>query len=79
MSEAEKSLVRQAVALQLQAERMQEAIVRGEAVDSDQLIRLSGTSKRMLSIIAAKTGRRDQPDGPSLEDLFAVDAGAGAE
>ena len=32
LSEAERSLVRQAVALQLQAERLQEAIVRGEAV-----------------------------------------------
>jgi hypothetical protein len=72
LSEAEKSLVRQAVALQLQAERMQEAIVRSEAVDSDQLIRLSGTSKRLLGIIAAKTGKRDQPDGRSVEDLFAV-------
>src|SRR5450755_3726343 len=44
LSEAELSLVRQACALQLQAERMQGAIVRGELVDSDALIRLSSTS-----------------------------------
>jgi hypothetical protein len=72
LSEAERSMVRQAVAMQLQAERMQEAIVRGEAVDSDALIRLSSTSKRLLSIIAAKAGQRQAPAGPSVEDIFAV-------
>ena len=66
------SLVRQAVALQLQAERMQEMIVRGEAVDSDALIRVSSTSKRLLSIIAAKTGKRKAPAGPNLADYIAA-------
>jgi hypothetical protein len=45
---------------------MQGAIVRGEVVDSDALIRISSTSKRLLWIIAGKTGKRDQPTGPSL-------------
>jgi hypothetical protein len=72
LSEAELSLVRQACALQLQAERMQGAIVRGEVVDSDALIRVSSTSKRLLSIIASKTGKREAPVGPSLQDIFAV-------
>ena len=65
------SLVRQAVALQLQAERLQEMIVRGEAVDSDLLIRVSSTSKRLLSIIAAKTGKRKPAKGPTLADFIA--------
>jgi hypothetical protein len=75
LSEAELSLIRQAVALQLEAERMQAAIVRGEAVDADQLIRVSSTSKRLLNIIADKTGKRDQAAaGPSLLDIFAAPA-----
>jgi hypothetical protein len=72
LSEAELSLVRQACALQLQAERMQGAIVRGETIDADQLIRVSSTSKRLLGIIAGKTGKRDASAGPSLEDIFSV-------
>jgi hypothetical protein len=59
LSEAERSLVRQAVALQLQAELMQAAIVRGEPVDADQLIRVSSTSKRLLGIIASRSGKRN--------------------
>jgi hypothetical protein len=74
LSEAERSLVRQAVALQLQAERMQEMIVRGEAVDSDALIRVSSTSKRLLSIIAAKTGKRKVSAGPTLQEYAAQKA-----
>jgi hypothetical protein len=60
-SEAERSLVRQAVALQLQAERMQEQIVEGEPIDPDQLIRVSSTSKRLLGIIASRAGQRKPP------------------
>ena len=74
LSEAERSLVRQAVALQLQAERLQEMIVRGEAVDSDLLIRVSSTSKRLLSIIAAKTGKRKPAKGPTIGDYLAQKA-----
>jgi hypothetical protein len=62
--------VRQAVALQLQAERMQEAIVRGETVDADQLIRVSSTSKRLLEIIAKKTGKREPTKGQTLMDYL---------
>jgi hypothetical protein len=72
LSEAELSLIRQAVGLQLLAERLQGQIVRGDVVDSDQLIRISSTSKRLLSIIASKTGQRQAASGPSLEDIFSV-------
>jgi hypothetical protein len=80
LSEAERSLVRQAVALQLQAERMQEMIVRGgdgDDVDADQLIRVSSTSKRLLSVIAAKTGMR-KPAGQTISELVASVASEGA-
>jgi hypothetical protein len=86
LSEAELSLVRQACALQLQAERMQGAIVRGEVVDSDALIRISSTSKRLLGIIAGKAGKRTEPQGQDLlRDYLATsnfqvpDAGDDAE
>jgi hypothetical protein len=72
LSEAERSLVRQAVALQLQAERMQAAIVRGETVDADQLIRVSSTSKRLLGIIASRTGKRKPAAGPTLAEYLAA-------
>ena len=75
LSEAERSLVRQAVGLQLQAERMQEAIVRGETVDSDALIRVSSTSKRLLSVIATKAGKR-KPEKPDLKAYLASKASA---
>jgi hypothetical protein len=45
LSEAERSLVRQAVALQLQAERMQEAIVKGGWVTGSAAIPTIRTSK----------------------------------
>jgi hypothetical protein len=63
LSEPEKAIVRQAVALQMQAEAMQQQILQGESVDPDQLIRLSGTSKRLLSIIASRTGQRQAASG----------------
>jgi hypothetical protein len=63
LSEAELSLIRQAVGLQLLAERLQGQIVNGDAVDSDALIRLSSTSKRLLSIIASRTGQRQAASG----------------
>jgi len=78
LSEAERSLVRQAVGLQLQAERMQGAIVRGEPVDSDALIRVSSTSKRLLAVIAAKAGKRKPTDKPNLKDYLAAKAAAEA-
>jgi len=71
LTEAERSLISQAVSLQLEAERLQSAIVRGEIIDTDQLIRISSTSKRLLGIIAGKAGKRE-PAGPSIDDIFSV-------
>lgn len=72
LTEAERSLISQAVALQLEAERLQAAIVSGEIIDTDQLIRISSTSKRLLGIIAGRAGQREAPVGPSVEDIFAL-------
>jgi hypothetical protein len=80
LTESEKSLIRQAAALTLRAEELQSALVLGEDIDTDLLVRLSGTAKRILLSIGAKGDKRKPVDGPSLDDLFAVEAEeAGAE
>jgi hypothetical protein len=69
LTEGEKGIIRQAVALQIQAEQMQEAIVRGEIIDADQLIRVSSTSKRILSAISARAAQ-SKPTGPDLHSYL---------
>jgi hypothetical protein len=64
VTEAELNLIKQSVALQMQAERMQEAIARGEDIDPDQLIRVSSTSKRLLEAIGSKA--KPPPTGQEL-------------
>jgi hypothetical protein len=61
LAESDFSLIKQAVALQMQAEAMQESIVRGEAVDPDALIRVSSTSKRMLEAITTRVEANKPP------------------
>ena len=70
LTEVERGLVKQAAALTLRAEQMQAAIVRGEPIDNDQLIRISGTAKRILGAIGDKASKR-RPAGPSLQDHIA--------
>jgi hypothetical protein len=70
LSESEMALVRQAAALTMQAETMQADIVNGLAIDADQLIRISGTAKRLLGAISAKASAR-KPNTPSLQDHLA--------
>jgi len=66
LSEAEQSLIRQAASLTMRGEQLQAAIVRGEVVDPDELIRLSNTARRCLEGIQ----RREQPK-PSLAEHLA--------
>ena len=61
LTEADLGLIKQSVALQLQAERMQEDIVNGKPIDPDQLIRVSSTSKRMLETITARVEANKPP------------------
>jgi hypothetical protein len=65
LSESESGLIRQAAALALRCEGLQAAIVRGEPVDDDLLVRISGTAKRLLGAIGKKTDSR----GPSVMTL----------
>lgn len=71
VSDVERDLIRQAAGLTLRAEQLQAAIVRGEPVNNDELIRLSSTSKRLLEAIHAKAAKRKTPTGGDLQSYLA--------
>jgi hypothetical protein len=75
ISELERDLIRQAAGLTLRAEQLQGAIVRGEPVSNDELVRISSTAKRLLETIRAKADKR-KPTGP---DRLRFAAGQGGE
>ncbi|WP_461381800.1 hypothetical protein [Devosia indica] len=61
MTEAERNTVRQAATVQLQSETLQAAIVKGEHVDTEQLVRLSNLSVRLLTKLGlVKAGNDDE-------------------
>ena len=66
LSEAERSLVRQAAALTVRAESLQARVVRGDDVNHDELIRLASEARRALQGIRA----REAPKA-SLSDYLA--------
>ena len=73
---AERSALKQLATLNLQIEIMQEAIIRGEALDSDELIRLTSEARRMLNRLRRRvTERRDQVSVPLRERLMAEPVG----
>jgi hypothetical protein len=61
ISEADRILVRQAASLSLQAEELERAVIVGDAVSNDELVRLSGTARRLLETLRAKADTR-KPD-----------------
>lgn len=74
LSESELALVRQAASVTMRAEELQSAIARGEAVDPDELIRLSNTSRRLLSGLK----RREAPKTKTLSEHLAAKRSAAA-
>lgn len=54
MTEPMRALVRQAAAVTVEAERMQAAIVRGDDVDTEQLVRVTNTLTRLMNVLKAK-------------------------
>lgn len=73
LSIAELSLLRQAAALMLSAEQMQAAVVRGEAMHADELVRVSSESRRVLDAMRRSTRavpREPQPE--TLKDYLAT-------
>ena len=51
LPEAERALVRQAASLTLRAEQLQAAVVNGESVNADVLIKMSSEARRLLARI----------------------------
>lgn len=64
------AMIRTAAALTLKSEQMQAALIAGQAIDSDVLIRLASTSRRALAAVSAKAINR-QPGGATLQDYLA--------
>lgn len=48
---------------------MQAALIRGEPVNNDELVRISSTAKRLLETICAKADKR-KPAGPDLQSYL---------
>jgi len=71
LTELERGLIKQAAALSLRTEQMQEAIVRGDAVDADALIRLSSEARRILTSLQKRQSRTNAPAPTSIGDLVA--------
>jgi hypothetical protein len=78
LTEAERSLVQQAAAVQIQCEELQRALVEGHDVDSDMLIRLSSEHRRLLAGLGAKA-IKNRPSGPTLADFLAARAAQAAD
>jgi hypothetical protein len=78
LTEVERGLVKQAAALTIRAEQLQADIVNGKPVDSDALIRISSTAKRILGAIGEKAARRKQSE-PTLEEYLDRRAAAEAD
>jgi hypothetical protein len=70
VTEAERALCRQAAALTLRSERLQAAIVRGEAVDDEQIVRITNSAARALSALRRRRSKPRAP-GSSLADYLA--------
>jgi len=75
---AERAALFQLAALNLQVELIQQAIVRGEDIENDVLIRLSSEARRLLNALR----RRQQqiaPRAPSLREQLAREAALAVE
>jgi hypothetical protein len=73
LSNADVALVRQAAAMTVRAEQAQAALLNGQAVDDDQLVRLSNAATRILTVLGAQRARRAKTGRPyGLADIQAA-------
>jgi hypothetical protein len=63
----DRSLIKEAAFLALKAENLQARHLRGENVDSDEVVRLSGQLRRVLTALRRRS-TMDAPAAPSLAD-----------
>jgi hypothetical protein len=76
LNEADRAMVRTAATLALKMELLQGDLVAGKDVDSDQLIRLAGTSRRALAAVSAKAIERKPAGTQTLQEYLAAKAAA---
>ena len=69
LSEESAALVRSAAAMTIRAEGLQVALVRGEAVDLEQLTRLTNGLTRLLNAI--KSRRNPKTKTPTIHEIAA--------
>ena len=65
ITELERATVRQAATLQLEIERLQAAVLKGDATDADMVIRLSSEHRRLLTSLRKAEKRKPSP----IDDL----------
>jgi hypothetical protein len=58
LTESQRALVRQAAALTVQSEKLQGAMIRGEAIDDEQMTRVANSLARTLSRLGRKRAAR---------------------
>jgi hypothetical protein len=71
LSEPEKAMVRQAVALQMQAEAMQQQIASGVPVAVDDLVRVNGEARRAIGMLKAKAVKSKPSGATALQEYLA--------
>jgi hypothetical protein len=76
LTEAQRTLIAQAATLQVQSERVQAAVLRGDLVDVEQLTRLANAAMRILTRLGLKRERRDAT--PSLAEYLEANRGEAA-
>ncbi len=78
LAESERGSIQQLANIQLLIEQMQPGIVEGRCTDADQVIRLSGERRRLLSDLRAKSAQR-RGDQPSELDTYLAETYGTAE
>jgi len=78
LTAAERSLVRQAAIMTLKAEDIQNALLRGDEVETDSLVRLSNASARLLGALGVQRRKRQPAHVPLRQRLSEGDHPDGA-
>jgi hypothetical protein len=76
MSAIDQAMLGQAAALVVRSEAIQTAIIAGQAADTDEAVRLASESRRILVALRTKGETNRPAAGPSIAELFTVNAEA---
>ncbi|WP_223843380.1 hypothetical protein [Sinorhizobium fredii] len=74
LNEPQRALIRQVAAVTVESEKLQAAIVRGESVDPENLVRLNNLQARLVKQLDIKP--RGQKPKRSLADIIGQGAAA---